>query len=284
VWNTGGLILWQVGHFTDPRRMDVLFTVRRSMMHSEETGLLSGEDGRELWRRKRQIEDRGVGGTPFAVADFDGDGLDDAASLHPSILYILRGATGEDVLARSAVWPEVRDTPIYWGLPVAGEFEGPGRLGIFLATTRASLTALLRTDGSLAWADAPDVSPQALPALGDVDGDGRLEMIGVGYPEGIRCYDVATGAAKWSLASPAPGVPPGMASADLNADGRDEVVFSLGTTLYCLAATADGASSQLLWQLGLPATLSAPTIADVSGTGEASVLLTGADGFVYCVR
>jgi len=284
VWNTGGLILWQVGHFTDPTRMDVLFTVRRSMMHSEETGVLSGEDGHVLWRRNRQIENRGVGGTPFAIADFDGDGLEDIASLHPSEFYILRGSTGEDILAKPAIWGQVRASHVYWGQPIAGDFEGTGRMGVFFATTRASMTGLLRPDASLVWFDAPDVSPNALPAFGDVDGDGRLEAVGVGYPDGVRCYDAATGKVKWTLVEFSPGTGAGTASADLNSDGRDEVLVTVGNVLYCLGVDDAGAQGKRLWKLDLPATIGPPTIADVAGNGTASILLQGADGYVYCVR
>jgi hypothetical protein len=284
VWNMGGLILWQVGHFTDATRLDVLFTVRRSMMHSEETGVLSGEDGHVLWRRNRQIENRGVGGTSFAIADFDGDGLDDIASLHPSEFYILRGSTGEDLLAKPAIWEQVRASHVYWGQPIAGDFEGTGRMAIFFATTRASMTGLVRPDGSLVWFDAPDVSPNALPAFGDVDGDGRIEAVGVGYPDGVRCYDAATGKVKWTLAQFSPGTGAGTASADINSDGRDEVLVTIGTVLYCLGVDDAGTQGKLLWKLDLPATIGPPTIADVTGTGAASILLQGADGDVYCVR
>ncbi|MBM3497908.1 MAG: hypothetical protein FJX74_04475 [Armatimonadetes bacterium] len=283
VWNMGGLILWQVGHFTDSARMDVLFTVRRSMMHSEESGVLLGLDGRELWRRARQIENRGVGGTPFAIADFDGDGLEDAASLHPSLFYILRGATGEDLIAQPALWPEVRGSHIYWGLPIAGEFEAAGGMDVFFATTRASLTGLVRADGSLAWWDAPDVSPNALPAIGDVDGDGRLEALGIGYPDGARCYDAATGEVKWALGGFAPGTSAGTASADIDSDGRDEALVTIGTTLYCLGADETGTAGRMEWKLDLPATIGPPTVADLTGNGQASVLLQGADGYVYCI-
>ncbi|MBM3740886.1 MAG: hypothetical protein FJW39_34505, partial [Acidobacteria bacterium] len=124
VWNTGGIVLWQAAHFTDRQRQDVLVTIRRSMQHSEESLLLSGRDGRELWHRARQISQRGVGGAPFALADFDGDGLDDAASLNPSILYVLKGTTGRDWIAKDASWPEVPARPVYWGLPFAGDFLG----------------------------------------------------------------------------------------------------------------------------------------------------------------
>jgi len=32
-----------------------------------------------------------LGGQPFAIADFDGDGLEDAASFYPSLFYICTG-------------------------------------------------------------------------------------------------------------------------------------------------------------------------------------------------
>jgi outer membrane protein assembly factor BamB len=157
-------------------------------------------------------------------------------------------------------------------------------MAVFFATTRASMTGLLRPDGSLVWFDAPDVSPNALPAFGDVDGDGRIEAVGVGYPDGVRCYDAATGKVKWTLAQFSPGTGAGTASADINSDGRDEVLVTIGTVLYCLGVDDAGTQGKLLWKLDLPATIGPPTIADVTGTGAASILLQGADGDVYCVR
>ena len=154
VWNTGGIILWQAGHFTDRRRQDVLVTIRRSMMHSEETLLLSGRDGRELCGAIAEISQRGVGGTPFAIADFDGEGLDDAASLHPSILYVLKGTTGRDLSPRTRRGPKCRQAGL-WGPPVAGHFFNDTRPAIFGGR---SMTGVVRADGSLAWWDALDRS------------------------------------------------------------------------------------------------------------------------------
>ena len=282
VWNTGGIILWQVGHFTDRRRQDVLVTIRRSMMHSEETLLLSGRDGRELWRRDRQISQRGVGGTPFAIADFDGDGLDDAASLHPSILYVLKGSTGRDLLAKDASWPEVPAKPVYWGLPIAGRFFNDARPAIFFGGR--SMTGVVRADGSLAWWDALDHSAQDWPALGDFDGDGRLEAIGIGYADGVRCYDTATGNVKWRLPAPSSEVVTGSASADLDSDGREESLFVLGKTLLCFGSSADGSTGALRWRIDLPVPIGPPTIAALDATSGAAILVLGSDGCVYCVR
>jgi outer membrane protein assembly factor BamB len=282
VWNTGGIILWQAGHFRDRRRQDVLVTIRRSMMHSEETALLSGKDGRELWRRNRQISQRGVGGTPFAIADYDGDGLDDVASLHPSILYLLKGSTGVDLLAMDATWKEVPAKPVYWGQPIAGDFLRTGRPTIFFGGR--SMTGLVKADGSLVWWDALDHSPQDWPAFGNFSGQGKLEAIGAGYPDGVRCYDTATGKVLWRLPIPAPGTVIGSASADLNGDGRDEAVFVIGQQLVCVGGGSTPAEGRILWQLALLAQTGPPSLAALDKTSGLSILLAGADGFVYAVR
>jgi hypothetical protein len=285
VWNVGGAVIWQAGCFTDATRQDVLVTVRRSMMHSEETSLLSGTDGHELWHRDRQVSNRGVGGTPFATADYDGDGRDDLASLHPSILYLLRGASGQDLLARDASWEAVPAKPVYWGLPVAGEFLGPGTgVSLFFATSRRSLTGVIRRDGSLAWWDAPDRSGTAYPAFGDIDGDGRLEATAAGYDDGIRCYDTATGDVKWRLAVPGLTTPVGSAGADIDGDGREEALFTQGNTLTCLGTLPGAVQGGVRWTFALPATVGPPAIAAVDGSGEAVILLVGADGYVYAIR
>jgi outer membrane protein assembly factor BamB len=282
VWNMGGIVLWQAGHFTDARRQDVLVTIRRSMMHSEETALLSGQDGRELWHRDRQISQRGVGGTPFALADYDGDGLEDVASLHPSILYLLKGNTGADLLAKDATWKEVPAQPVYWGQPIAGDFLGTGRPALFFGGR--SMTGLVRTDGSLVWWDALDQSAQDWPVFGNFTGQGRLEAMGAGYPDGIRCYDAATGRVLWRLPMPAPGSVIGSASADLNGDGRDQALFVIGQQLVCVGAGRTPAEGSVLWRLPLPAQTGPPSLAVLGRSEGLSILLVGADGFVYAVR
>jgi hypothetical protein len=284
VWNTGGIIFWQAAHFTDRRTMDVLVTVRRSMMHSEETCLLSGRDGHEVWRRNREISSRGVGGIPFAVADYDGDGLDDAASFHPSIYYVLDGATGRDILAMDTTWPPVPAKPVYWGNPIAGDFERTGRTSTFFAGFRGSMTGLVRADGTLAWWDALDQGPSSYPALGDFDGDGRMEAINGPYADGLRCYDAATGRVKWRMKPPLDGTPSSTASADINGDGRDEALLLYWNALCCIGTTPAGDGGALLWRVDVPDSAGPPCIADVTGDGTASILLQSMDGYVYCLR
>lgn len=282
IWNTGGILLWQTGHFTARGRQDVLVTIRRSMMHSEETALLSGQDGREIWRRARQISQRGVGGTPFAVADFDGDGLDDAASFHPSIFYLLHGSTGRDLIARDASWPGVPARPVYWGVPFAGDFLGSGQMALFFGGR--SMSGVVRADGTLAWWDALDHAAQGMHAFGDFNGDGRLEAIGLGYEDGARCYETATGKILWRWPALRGEQAAGSASADLDSDGRDEALFVIGNALVCLGTEQNSETGVIRWRLDLPARLGPPSVAALNREGDPSILVLGSDGFVYCLR
>ncbi|MGE3638218.1 MAG: hypothetical protein AB7G28_06635 [Pirellulales bacterium] len=290
--NTGGIILWQAGHFRDKQKQDVLVTTQRSKMHSEETYLLSGEDGKLIWRREYQIKERAVGGNSFAIADYDGDGLDDIASLWPSVLYILKGSTGEDILAIEAYWKQVYDKAVYFGQAVAGDFLNEGKPALFFSGRL--MTGVIATDGTLKWFDALDKSAPHLPALGDCDGDGKLEMIGVGFDDGVRCYDTATGEIKWRMPDPSGKIDgfgihsanpvSGAVTADIDSDGRDEALVSMGNTLYCFASQKSGHGGEIRWKVELPAQIGPPTVAQLEQEGSASILVVGRDGYVYCLR
>ena len=281
IWNTGGVILWQAGRFTDPKALDVLVQVRRSMMHSEETILLSGRDGSPLWHRTRQVDRRGVGGAPHAIADFDGDGLDDVAQLHPSEFYLMKGSTGKDLLAMPASWPPVPAKPVYWGVPIAGEFERAGTSSVLF--TGRSMTALVRAGGELVWWDALDKGAST-HAIGDFDGDGKLEALGIGYEDGVRCYDAATGGVEWRMPSPPGGAAEGLLAGDVNSDGRDEAVLTIGSTLLAISAPEHGAQGRILWQLRLPARIGPPAFVDLGQPTGVAILVQGDDGHVYGVR
>lgn len=290
--NTGGIVLWQIGHFRDRKKQDVLVTTQRSKMHSEESYLLSGEDGKLIWRREYQIKERGVGGNSFAIADYDGDGLDDIASLWPSIFYLLKGSTGEDILAIDAYWKQVYDKSVYFGQAVAGDFLNDGKTSFFFSGRL--MTGVITTVGELKWFDALDKSAPHLPALGDFDGDGKMEMIGVGFEDGIRCYDTASGKLQWQMEDPSGQIDgfgvhsvnpvSGAATADIDGDGRDEALLSMGNSLYCLGTAEQGNAGEVCWRVELPAQIGPPTVVQLEQDGPPAILVVGRDGYVYCLR
>ena len=290
--NTGGALYWQAGNFTDTRQQDVLVTTMRSKMHSEETFLLSGKDGHLIWHRDKQISKRAVGGNTFAIADYDGDGLDDVASLWPSILYMMKGTTGQDILAMDAKWKQVYDKQVYFGHAVAGNFMNEGKPALFFSGQL--MTGVIRLDGTLVWFDALDKSPAYLPSFGDFDGDGRADVVGVGYEDGVRSYDLASGKVKWTMPNPSgegfesfkihSDPVRGTASADLDSDGRDEALVVIDNTLFCLGAPRAGSTGELRWKIKFPAPIGPPTVVTLDKEGTVSILVVGSDGYVYCLK
>lgn len=290
-YNVGGVVYWQVGHFRDKKALDLLVTVQHSMLGTEETFLLSGTNGSIIWKRDKQISKRAVGGNSFAVADYDGDGLDDVASLWPSIFYLLKGATGEDLLAMDTRWKQVYDKEVYFGQAVAGDFLEAGKPSIFFSGRL--MTGVIKTDGTLVWFDALDKSAPHLPAFGDFDGDGKMEMIGVGFDDGIRCYDLASGEVNWRMPSPLDGTGFGMHSenpvsgavtADIDSDGRDEALIAMQNVLYCLGTSRTDSNGEIRWSKEFPAEIGPPTVVQLENNGDPSILVVGRDGSTYCLR
>jgi outer membrane protein assembly factor BamB len=290
-WNSGGPLLWQSGQFTQRGRQDILITLARSNMHSEETFLLCGQTGTVKWNRDSQIADRGFGGQPFAIADFNGNGLDDLASFHPDICYIADGTTGKDLLAKQNYWDEVPLKPVYWGQPVAGRFDPNSQKESLLFTThRRQMIGRVNADGSLAWSDAYDKAANGFPAIGDFDGDGSIDAMFIGFNDGIRCYDTATGRREWTLDLARQQDVGSAVSGDIDGDGKDEAIFVLDKVMYCVGTDKSGHSGLLKWELTLPTTASSPILADVTSTSKIerresrlSVLVTGSDGYIYCI-
>ena len=288
-WISGGPTVWHAAHLTTRDRQDVVLTLRRSRMHSEETFALSGESGKTIWHRDKQIADRSFGGQPFAIADYDEDGLEDLASFYTHIRYVTDGATGKDLLAKENYWSEVPISPVYWGQPVAGQFGSAlNKNSLLFTTDRRQMIGLVQLDGELAWSDAYDKAANGYPAIGDFDGDQQVEAIFVGFEDGTRCYHLATGDQLWSLPLGANRNVESAVSGDLDGDGLDEAVFALGDTLYCLGFDSTTNRGQVEWSIRLPSTVSSPIIADIQSPGDRGgdrlvVLVCGRDGVVYCV-
>ena len=121
-----------------------------------------------------------------------------------------------------------------------------------------------------------------MAGLGDVDGDGKLELGFTGWEngKGLRCLDAASGTQKWEL--PLKGNPrASVYTADIDSDGLDEFLFADHTTLY--AVNGKGGTPNPLWQVQLHSAPSDLTFADVDGDGKTEILFVGADSTLYCL-
>jgi outer membrane protein assembly factor BamB len=293
-WNVGGLTYYFAGRFTSPNHCDVLVSLRRGSMHSDESYLLNGQTGDVVWHRDVGPCELGCGGGWMAIYDHDGDGLDDAISLYPHAIWAMDGQSGELLVGKMA--QEVFGCSAFHAKPVVFRIDGDARYVLFSGT--AYVLGLLDQDLNLVWQGPPmGGSPAVMQSIGDMDGDGGLEIAGPGYcrengltAQDFCCHDAATGALKWRVALPgscfvgnnagfddSPKTP---AMADLDGDGRDECVFAIEDTLYAVGATADG-GGEICWTLKLPGRLGPPSVADVAGEEELQVVVSCADGHIY---
>ncbi len=294
VWNETGTTIWALGHFADEERLDVLVSNRRSIMHSDETIVINPQDNSIIWHkdvlevRKPWVDaewqhTRGYGGGVVALADFDGDGLDDIAMCYPAEYSVVNGKNGEQHAL--FVTGPLKGTNNFWvigGTPLVADLNDDGKLET-LWTSSPIIIAFVH-DGiatDILWRTEPNDGATGLPALGDTDGDGELEIGLPGFNDGFRCLDPATGKVLWAVPPHGQGAS-NCVSADINGDGIDEFIYTNGQKLLSVARR-DG-EVKVFWQIELPACIQNIVVDDVDDDGNAEILAGGNDGVLYCIK
>jgi hypothetical protein len=264
-------------------------------------------NGTQLWRRDSTFfaDNDGiveaVVGSP-AIGDMDNDG-------HPEVVwgsldarvYVVDGRNGTD----KAGFPKyVLDT--IFSTPALADIDGDGRLDAVVGvdahfdqapnnTPEGGCLHVYRYDGTevVGFPRCVDQVLYSSPAVGDINGDGRPEIVtGTGsyyttpprsrVIHAWKCNGMKPSG--WPLATEGHSET-SPALADLDNDGVLDVIFtennvSPATTFRVKAYKATGATPALLWS-AVPknffgSTLSAgdPIVADVVGDGKAEVLVT----------
>ncbi len=108
-------------------------------------------------------------------------------------------------------------------------------------------------------------------ALADLNADGVDEALYAGYDGELYCLDRTTGKTLWR--ADLGGFPYCLRTADLNADGRPEVL-AMSASLYLFAFSPDG---QLLWKFSSGAPLHAVAAGPMLGEGVPQVVCGGED-------
>jgi len=185
--------------------------------------------------------------------------------------------------------------------PAAGDWDGDGRTDLVVGSGYGDLLLFARP-GDGAFAPARGLLPedhlplaavprrrQVSPWLGDLDGDGGLDML-LGLHDRVYRYAVRAGAAADGKLLAGPDGPPGLepplapCAADLDGDGRAEVIVADGRgRVYVLA---DGGARPVM-VAGAPLQVAPPARAwagDWDGDGRADLLLGAGDGRVVLCR
>ncbi len=199
----------------------------------------------------------GVAPVDIAVADFDDDGVPDmvTANSESKSVSVLLGS-GDGTFAG-----EVRYATGYApSSVVAGDVNQDG--AVDLAIGESGAIGVLLGTGEGTFTSTLDMPVELAPklALGDVNGDGAVDLT-VAAPSGRQSdgmLGVLFGKDDGSftpLAELEPGRSPIIGTADLNGDGRSEIVVSTNSALTVLSVIDDGAVATAVDYL----TISPPT-------------------------
>ena len=268
-----------------------------------------GADGSLLWRVQGEAE---YNNEP-AIIDINGDHrLEIVAVDRDGVVVCLTGAGGQlwrRQLGGLADWSSVVGSPAGHGgfvviartdgvatclgpqgevrwetklpsdcftLPALADVDGDGRPECLVASFKGFLTCI-GADGTVCWTVRPIREDLMGPVCADINGDGALEIL-AGGGSTLYAFEGRTGRTLWSFAAKAPWIDASISVADLDGDGRPEIVFTeIPGRAYCLDA-----AGKKRWEYALHGKAPyAAAIGDVDGDGRLEVVLTDRDGFVY---
>jgi hypothetical protein len=293
VANVGGLTSYFAGRFNDPKRFDVLVGLRRGAMHSDEGHMLDGRTGEERWSlasirvvKGRTYEFLGSGA---AVADVDGDGMDEIATSYPCDLGVVKGTTGaQTVGVETLKWT-------YYAQPLAGDFLHTGKAQILVTAgiLDSNIQRMLFDGmGSEIWRDCVGPQPKAWidPTLGaanpsmtvlmNIDGKGTPAILAISRKwDSIRVLDPRTGKDRFTLKSDLTFVPTEYKVVDLYGDGKNELLCINWRQLA--AVSVQGQEMKMLWTFSFPVPIKTPVVGDLAGDGRREIVVSGANGSLF---
>ncbi len=280
-----GVNLWTFGRFTGrDKGLDVYVDVHLRSKGSSGGWVLRGDTGEAVWHQGSLVAETTAmpfgGGMP-AVADVNGDGIDDLVQEFYTIYAAISGATGEPLFP-PAYLPDADHFGkwIAYSSPTIADLNGDGELDVYLNSAsyaRGGYSAV-EIDGKPLWVEFHDneQGSDGFGAVGDFNGDGSVEIAVPVLNGTLLCLNAADGSHKWRIDA---GVTLDVIAADVNGDGVSELIFCERDGTLRAVSGADGSD---VWSIKLPAP-GRLVVGDVDADGFVEILLAGYDGVLRVV-
>ncbi|HEX4588473.1 MAG TPA: FG-GAP-like repeat-containing protein [Gemmataceae bacterium] len=278
-----GVDTWSFGRFTRrPRGLDVYVGVHRRAKNSGEGWVLRGDTGAVMWRQAGLVAAESA--MPFgsdvpAIADLNGDGVDELVQAFYVIYAAVGGDTGTPVFPPVFLpGPRCFGKWIAYSSPTVADLDGDGKPDVYLnsASYARGGYAAVRADGRPLWVEFHDNTEgsDGFGPVGDFDGDGKLEIAAPVLNGMLVCLNAADGKWKWKISTPVTG---DVVAADVNGDGVLELVFAGRDGRLRAVSGKDGRE---VWSV---AATGRPIIADIDADGLVEMLAVGGDGVLRAI-
>lgn len=278
-----GVNLWTFGRFTGRKKgLDVYVDAHHRSKGSSEGWVLRGDTGEVVWHRQGLVAKETA--MPFgsglpAVADVNGDGIDDLIQEFYTVYGAVSGATGEPVFPPAFLWaPEYFGKWVAYSWPTVADLNDDGKPEVYLnsASYARGAYAAVHVDGKPLWAEFHnnDEGSDGFGPVGDFDGDGKFEIAVPVLNGTLLCMNGADGKHRWQAKMPVTG---DVVAADVNGDGVLELLFAGRDGRLRAVSGRDGRE---VWSI---VATGRPVVADVDGDGLVEVLCVGGDGVLRVI-
>jgi hypothetical protein len=247
---------------------------------------LNGGSGEIIWRMgELKLAD----GTPFnfgshapflAVAELDGDGLDDICGQSGQYIAIVNGKDGKPLVTPRNMIHDLFPRWVNYGVNIVGDWDGSGHVAMFTNTTTNGF-GLIDAKLKVKWFTDRDGLPLVrVGAIGQAD-DGQW-VFGTFADKTFKTFDMKTGMELVSedIDLPISPITTEVICADVDGDQHDEFLAAASNLLICVRGDRR-TGPRVKWTVGLPTVASELAFADANNDGHPEIIYTGTDGYVH---